>query len=248
MSPNLPSGTVWTKGGPLMASADELYITVTGKGGHASTPYLANDPMPVAAEIVQALQVLVTRRINTFDPVVITITQMNAGTTNNVIPEAVHLVGTLRGVSEAGRKQATDGDAPSRRGHRRRRTRCSAELYVKRGYPVTSNDDDSASFALSVASELLGEDAAGRMPTPVMGAEDFSYVLQQTPGAMSFLGVCPPGRAAGACTRVPLEPNDARRGRAPRRDGALCGTGDRVPRARHLERRDAIASTLRQGG
>ena len=108
VSPNLPSGTVWTKGGPLMASADELYITVTGKGGHASTPYLANDPMPVAAEIVQALQVVVTRRINTFDPVVITITQMKAGTTNNVIPETVELVGTLRGVSEAGRKQATD--------------------------------------------------------------------------------------------------------------------------------------------
>ncbi len=192
VSPNLPSGTIWTRGGPLMASADELYITVTGKGGHASTPYLANDPMPIAAEIVQALQVLVTRRINTFDPVVVTITQMNAGTTNNVIPETVEMVGTLRGVSEGGRKQATDamsrlieGIAAAHDMH--------AELYVKRGYPVTTNDDESASFALRVAGELLGADAAGRMPAPVMGAEDFSYVLQQTPGAMSFLGVCPPG-------------------------------------------------------
>ena len=70
VSPNLPSGSIWTRGGPLMASADVLEIKVTGKGGHASTPYLANDPMPVAAEIVQALQVMVTRRINTFDPVV----------------------------------------------------------------------------------------------------------------------------------------------------------------------------------
>jgi amidohydrolase len=218
VSPNLPSGTVWTKGGPLMASADELYITVTGKGGHASTPYLANDPMPVAAEIVQALQVLVTRRINTFDPVVITITQMKAGTTNNVIPETVDLVGTLRGVSEAGRKQATeamnrlvDGIASAHDMH--------AELYVKRGYPVTSNDDNSASFALRVAGDLLGKDAAGRMPTPVMGAEDFSYVLQQTPGAMSFLGVCPPGEnpaRAHAChsNRMMLDEDALRAGTA----------------------------------
>jgi hippurate hydrolase len=218
VSPNLPSGTVWTKGGPLMASADELYITVTGKGGHASTPYLANDPMPVAAEIVQALQVLVTRRINTFDPVVVTITQMNAGTTNNVIPETVDLVGTLRGVSEVGRKQATEAMNRLVEGiasaHDMR-----AELYVKRGYPVTSNDDDSASFALRVAGELLGSDAAGRMPTPVMGAEDFSYVLQQTPGAMSFLGVCPPGEhptRAHAChsNRMMLDEDALRAGTA----------------------------------
>jgi amidohydrolase len=218
VSPNLPSGTVWTKGGPLMASADELYITVTGKGGHASTPYLANDPMPVAAEIVQALQVLVTRRINTFDPVVITITQMKAGTTNNVIPETVDLVGTLRGVSEAGRKQATEAMNRLIEGiasaHDMR-----AELYVKRGYPVTSNDDNSASFALRVAGELLGKDAAGRMPTPVMGAEDFSYVLQQAPGAMSFLGVCPPGEnpaRAHAChsNRMMLDEDALRAGTA----------------------------------
>jgi amidohydrolase len=218
VSPNLPSGTVWTKGGPLMASADELYITVTGKGGHASTPYLANDPMPVAAEIVQALQVLVTRRINAFDPVVITITQMKAGTTNNVIPETVDLVGTLRGVSESGRKQATEAMNRLIEGiasaHDMR-----AELYVKRGYPVTSNDDNSASFALRVAGELLGKDAAGRMPTPVMGAEDFSYVLQQAPGAMSFLGVCPPGEnpaRAHAChsNRMMLDEDALRAGTA----------------------------------
>jgi len=218
VSPNLPSGTVWTKGGPLMASADELYITVIGKGGHASTPYLANDPMPVAAEIVQALQVLVTRRINTFDPVVVTITQMKAGTTNNVIPETVELVGTLRGVSEAGRRQATEAMNRLVEGiasaHDMR-----AELYVKRGYPVTSNDDDSASFALRVAADLLGTDASGRMPSPVMGAEDFSYVLQQTPGAMSFLGVCPTGEnpaRAHAChsNRMMLDEDALRVGTA----------------------------------
>jgi amidohydrolase len=192
VSPNLPSGTIWTRGGPLMASADVLEIKVIGKGGHASTPYLANDPMPIAAEIVQALQVMVTRRINTFDPVVVTITKIRAGTTDNVIPEAVDMLGTLRAVSEHSRalaidatKQLVEGIA-SAHGMR-------AELTVHKGYPVTVNHDDGANFALEIASDLVGSVGAGRMPAPVMGAEDFSYVLQRRPGAMSFLGVCPPG-------------------------------------------------------
>jgi len=191
VSPNLPSGTIWTRGGPLMASADILEIKVTGKGGHASTPYLANDPMPIAAEIVQALQVMVTRRINTFDPVVVTITKIRAGTTDNVIPESVGMLGTLRAVSEHSRAlaieamgQLVDGIATAHG--------MTAELTVHRGYPVTLNHDESADFALDVAAGLLGADGAGRMPAPVMGAEDFSYVLQKRPGAMSFLGACPP--------------------------------------------------------
>jgi amidohydrolase len=192
VSPNLPAGSVWTKGGPLMASADVLEITVTGKGGHASSPYLANDPMPVAAEIVGALQTLVTRRVNTFDPVVVSITKIRAGTTNNVIPERVDMTGTLRAVSEGGRRHAVDAMRRLVEGIASAHD-MSAELEVVPGYPVTTNDEACASFALRVARELLGADKAGRMPTPVMGAEDFSYVLQRCPGAMSFLGVCPPG-------------------------------------------------------
>jgi hippurate hydrolase len=201
VSPNLPCGSVWTKGGALMASADVLEITVTGKGGHASTPYLANDPMPVAAEIVQALQTMVTRRVNAFDPVVVSITKIRAGTTNNVIPETVLMAGTLRAVSEAGRKHAiaamqrvVEGIAAAHE--------MQATLDVQPGYGVTHNDDDSASFMLEVARDLFGNDAAGRMPAPVMGAEDFSYVLQQRPGALAFLGACPPGESparAHAC-------------------------------------------------
>ncbi len=192
VSPNLPSGSIWTRGGPLMASADVLEIKVTGKGGHASTPYLANDPMPIAAEIVQALQVMVTRRINTFDPVVVTITKIRSGTTDNVIPETVDMTGTLRAVSETSRAIAIDAmeqlvaGIASAYGMR-------AELTVHRGYPVTVNDDESADFAGRVAGRLVGHENAGRMPSPVMGAEDFSYVLQRRPGAMSFLGVCPAG-------------------------------------------------------
>jgi hippurate hydrolase len=191
VSPNLPSGSVWTRGGALMASANAFELTVTGKGGHASTPYLANDPMPVAAEIVQSLQVLVTRRINAFDPVVVTVTKINAGTTNNVIPERVHMVGTLRAVSESSRKltidamrRLVDGIAAAHE--------MTATLEFDRGYKVTTNDEECASFVLRVANGLLGADATGRMPAPVMGAEDFSYVLDERPGAMAFLGVCPP--------------------------------------------------------
>jgi hippurate hydrolase len=175
-----------------MASADVLEIKVTGKGGHASTPYLANDPMPIAAEIVQALQVMVTRRINTFDPVVVTITKIRAGTTDNVIPETVDMLGTLRAVSEASRTLALDAmqhlvaGIASAHGMR-------AELTVHPGYPVTINHDESARFVGQVAAEVIGPDKTGNMPAPVMGAEDFSYVLQRRPGAMSFLGVCPPG-------------------------------------------------------
>ena len=192
VSPNLPAGTIWTRGGPLMASADVLEIKVVGKGGHASTPYLANDPMPIAAEIVQALQVMATRRINTFDPVVVTITKIRAGTADNVIPETVDMLGTLRAVSEHSRGVAIEAMGQLVEGiagaHGMR-----AELTVHKGYPVTINHDESAQFVSQVAADLLGAAAAGRMPAPVMGAEDFSYVLQQRPGAMSFLGVCPPG-------------------------------------------------------
>ena len=192
VSPNLPSGTIWTRGGPLMASADVLEIKVKGKGGHASTPYLANDPMPIAAEIVQALQVMATRRINTFDPIVVTITKIRAGTTDNVIPESVDMLGTLRAVSEHSRalaveamEQLVDGIAGAHG--------MTAELTVHRGYPVTLNHEEGAGFALRVASGLLGSEGAAAMPAPVMGAEDFSYVLQKRPGALSFLGVCPNG-------------------------------------------------------
>ena len=202
-----------------MASADVIEIKVTGKGGHASTPYLANDPMPVAAEIVQALQVMVTRRINTFDPVVVTITKIRAGTTNNVIPESVHMLGTLRAVSEHSRALATDGIEAARRPGSRGAHEMRAELTVHPGYPVTVNHDDERATSRSASRPTSSaRTASGRMPTPAMGAEDFSYVLQRTPGALAFLGVCPPGEQPGARARVPLESHDARRRRDADRD------------------------------
>jgi hippurate hydrolase len=193
VAPNLPSGSISTRGGALMASADVIEVVVTGKGGHASTPYLANDPMPVAAEIVQALQVMVTRRVNAFDPVVVTITKIRAGTTTNVIPETVAMSGTLRAVSDGGRRLATEGIervatsiAVAHDMH--------ADVTVIPGYPVTVNDDEFAHFTLGVGRQLVGPAMVIDMPTPAMGAEDFSYVLQERPGALAFLGVCPQGQ------------------------------------------------------
>jgi hippurate hydrolase len=192
VSPNLPAGSIWTRGGPIMASADVLDIRVTGKGGHASSPHLANDPIPVAAEIVQALQTFVTRRIDAFDPIVVTMTYVHAGTTNNVIPEDVHLRGTLRALSPSGRRRGHEGIERVASGIAAAHA-MDATVTIEAGYPPTINDDAFATFALDVAADLLGETNAGRMPAPIMGAEDFSYVLEQRPGAMAFLGVCPEG-------------------------------------------------------
>jgi hippurate hydrolase len=148
--------------------------------------------MPVAAEIVTALQVFATRRINVFDPVVITITKIRGGTTNNVIPETVVMEGTLRSVSEGSRRAAREGIA-------RIVTNIGAahdmkaELEIVEGYPVVVNDVDHAAFTRRVAAGLFGRELAVEMPAPVMGAEDFSYVLNERPGAFAYLGVCPPG-------------------------------------------------------
>ena len=191
VAPNLPSGMVAWKGGPVMASADVVKITVTGRGGHASTPHWACDPVPVACEMVLALQAMITRTVDAFDPAVLTVAQINAGTTDNVIPEKVELIGTLRAVSEGTRhavwdrvRQVAQGVATAHG--------CTTEVQVIQGYPVTVNTPAFAEFAASVVEKTFGPGHSFNMPAPVMGAEDFSYVLAKVPGAMLFLGVCPP--------------------------------------------------------
>lgn len=193
-SPTIPSGVIATKGSSLMASADSFTITVRGRGGHASMPHHASDPIPIACEMVGAFQTLVTRRVDVFDPAVVTVARIRAGTTSNVIPETAELLGTVRTVSEKARdavladiEQVAKGIASAHG--------ASAEIVVERGYPVTVNDTDAAVFALATAETLLGKRNAVEMPNPVMGAEDWSYVLQQVPGAMAFLGTRPKGVA-----------------------------------------------------
>ncbi|NBP17255.1 MAG: amidohydrolase [Actinobacteria bacterium] len=189
---NLPCGWVSSKGGPIMASSDTFEIVVTGKGGHASEPFRTRDPIPVACEIVQALQMHITRRINVFDPSVVTVTQIHTGTTSNVIPETARINGTIRAVSESTRKKVHDGLKRVAVGIAETHD-MSADVNVTFGYPVTVNDTPSADFGMSVADALVGADKAVRLPHPIMGAEDFSYVLNKLPGAMMFLGGTPEG-------------------------------------------------------
>ena len=190
---NLPTGWIATKGGSIMASADTMLITVTGRGGHASAPHHALDPIPIACEIVQALQMMVTRTIDVFDPSVVTVGRITSGTTNNVIPETAVIEGTIRAISEATRKKVTEG---IRRVADGVSAAHGAQVTVEflDGYPVTSNNAGAADFALGVVKDLIGEKQTIRLPNPVMGAEDFSYVLNQIPGAMLFLGGTGPDR------------------------------------------------------
>jgi hippurate hydrolase len=190
ISSNLPSGWIASKGGSVMASADSMIITVTGRGGHASQPHAALDPIPVACEIVQALQMMITRTIDVFDPSVVTVGRITAGTTNNVIPETAEIEGTIRAVSERTRSKVRDGIRRVAEGVAAAHD-AQVSIDFHDGYPVTVNNPGSADFSLDVAREVLGEQQVVRMPNPVMGAEDFSYVLNRVPGSMMFLGGTP---------------------------------------------------------
>lgn len=190
---SLPTGWVSSRGGAVMASADTMLIRVIGRGGHASEPFRTLDPIPVACEIVQALQTMITRSIDVFDPSVLTVGRISAGTTNNVIPESAEILGTIRAVSESTRARVHDGIRRVADGIAAAHG-CESEVEIDIGYPVTSNDERFAEFALSTATEVAGEQQVVRLPHPVMGAEDFSYVLRQIPGAMVFLGATPAGQ------------------------------------------------------
>ena len=188
---SLPRGRIATRPGPILAAGDLISIDITGRGGHASMPHLAADPIPVACEIVMALQSLVTRRIDAFDPVVITITRIQAGSAGNVIPPTANLLGTIRSVSERARETAHEGVRRVAEGIAAAHG-VDAKVHVVPGYPVTVNHADFAAFARGVAAEVVGEGAIIDMRAPIMGAEDFSYVLQRVPGAIVFLGARPP--------------------------------------------------------
>jgi hippurate hydrolase len=190
---NLPSGSINVRPGAMMAAADQWRVTVRGRGGHASMPHSAADPVPVAAEIVLALQSMVTRRVDVFDPAVVTVAHLSAGSRDNVIPEIAFLEGTIRTLSA---QQRTDVVAAVERvaTHVAAAHEMTVVFEHIAGYPVTVNDPGVAAQVLDTATALLGEPAAALMRAPVMGAEDFSYVLQHVPGAMAFLGACPPGQ------------------------------------------------------
>jgi amidohydrolase len=189
-----PSGEVHGRPGPEHASADNFFVTVRGRGGHASSPHLAADPVPVAAEIVLALQTAVTRSVDIFDPVVLTIGHVAAGTTHNVIPETALLEGTFRSVSDGRRAAMPDlirrvaVGVASAHGLR-------VELRFEAIYPVTMNDPDVFDRVRAIAADLIGETDVHAMPHPAMPAEDWSFVLQRIPGVMVYLGGRPGNKA-----------------------------------------------------
>ena len=189
----LPVGMVSTRQGPIMASSDSMSIVVKGKGGHASQPHHTLDPIPVACEIVQALQTMVTRKVDVFDPSVVTVGRIQAGTAYNVIPETAEILGTIRAISEKTRSKVHDGIRRVAEGIAAAHD-LEVEVTIGHGYPVTVNNGDDADWTAGVADDLLGAGKMIRLPNPVMGAEDFSYVLDKVPGTMMFLGGTSPDR------------------------------------------------------
>jgi amidohydrolase len=192
ISTRYESGTIDFRPGPMMAAADTVHLTVRGRGGHASTPHLAVDPIPVAAELILALQSMVTRNVDVFDPAVVTIAHVESGTTNNIIPERVAMEGTIRTFSEAARtavheriRRTAEGVATAHG--------AAIDVEIEAGYPVTVNDPEVCEVVRSLAEELTGKDAVVELSAPIMGAEDFSYVLERVPGMMAFLGARPAG-------------------------------------------------------
>jgi amidohydrolase len=188
----LGHGVFAARPGPALAAADVLYVTVRGRGGHASAPHHSADPIPAACEMVTALQSLVTRRFDVFDPVVITVGSFHAGTVNNVIPDEATFEATARSFSPQARSRLRDetlrlvGNIAQAHG-------LVAEAEYAEGYPVTVNDVAEAGFAGSTMAGLFGADRVVTPAQPLTGAEDFSYVLNQVPGAFVMLGACPPG-------------------------------------------------------
>ena len=192
ISPNMRRGAFVSRPGPLLASADTLTATITGRGGHAAMPHETLDPIPVACEIVTALQAYIARQVPVMDPAVLSITKITAGSAHNIIPTSAELLGTLRTLSEETRER---GQAAFERivEHVAAAHGMTAMAHVESGYPVTRNDPQATDFMRRCAADLVGEANWIEMAAPIMGAEDFAYVLRELPGAMAFLGVAPEG-------------------------------------------------------
>jgi hippurate hydrolase len=177
----------------MLAAADQITVTVHGRGGHASQPHRAADPIPAACEMVLALQTMVTRKFDVFDPVVITVGSFHAGTTDNVIPDQARFLATARSYSAAARAGLVDA-VPRLVSNIAAAHGLTAEAEYAGEYPVTVNDAAEATFALQTVTEVFGPDRGEKAQFPITGAEDFSFVLEEVPGAFVFLGACPPDR------------------------------------------------------
>jgi hippurate hydrolase len=185
--PTMPIGTFAMCEGPAMAASDEFRIALRGRGCHAAMPHMGLDPVTVAAQIVIGLQTVISRETDPLDNAVLSVTQVHAGHTFNVVPEEASLVGTVRTFKAATRDrierrlgEVATGIAGS--------FGIDAQLAYRRGYPPTVNHVREAAIGAEVAALVVGADKVDRKPTPVMGAEDFAYMLEAVPGSYIWMG------------------------------------------------------------
>ncbi len=185
--PGLPVGEFSIRPGPLMAATDEFTITVEGLGCHAAMPSNGIDPIIIATQMVQAMQTIVSRNLDPLKSCVISVTAFNAGKAYNVIPQEAKFWGTIRTLEKEVREMARE----------RIKTICeniaeahgaNVDICFKEGYPVTSNHEEQTAFAADVAREIAGDARVDVNQAPVMGGEDFSYMLESRPGAFIFMG------------------------------------------------------------
>ncbi len=186
--PGLPFGMVATKAGPIMAAADGFEMEIKGSGGHGAMPHLTADAVVIAAQVVTALQTVVSREVDPVEPVVLTVGEIGAGTAFNIIPEKARIGGTVRTLNADLRQRMPERIEGVARGVARG-MRGDAELDYHFSYPVTVNDIEAAERALGVAATLFGEDSVLQLPNPSMGGEDFAFFLEKVPGAFVWLGV-----------------------------------------------------------
>ncbi|MBV1689773.1 amidohydrolase [Novosphingobium sp. G106] len=199
--PTAPHGLIAGRAGALLAAADQLDIVIEGRGGHASMPHQTRDPVPVAAEIILALQTMVTRQFDAHDPVVVTVTKLDAGTAHNVIADRVALRGTMRSLSRANRARLPEAVRLLAAGIAGAHG-LTADVTVTEGFPVTICDPHAVDFAEKLSREMFGPQSFLRLDAPIMGAEDFAYVLDKVPGAMFFLGVSHEGEDWTKCCGI----------------------------------------------
>jgi amidohydrolase len=183
------SGVFTSRPGPLMAASAGLFVRVVGAGGHGSRPHGALDPVPAACEMVTALQTMVSRRFDAFDPVVITVGTFHAGTRRNIIPDDAMFEATVRTFSAANGERVRD-EAVRLCQHIAAAHGLAVEVRFDGEYPVTVNDETEYEFAAETIRELFGPERFEPMANPVAGSEDFSRVLARVPGAYLFLGAC----------------------------------------------------------
>ena len=197
----LEFGKIGLRAGPLMAEADRFELTVTGKGTHAATPQLGADPIVAAAQIVTALQTIVSRETNPLDSRVVTVGTIDGGSAFNIIPQSVHMTGTLRALS---REDAELGAASLRRivTHTAEALGTTADVDYEFGYPPVINSHEAVELLRPMLQQVVGEDNIA-LPEITMGGEDFAYYLQQVPGVFVFMGTRNPAKGLTASHHSP---------------------------------------------